>query len=104
MDYGGDCGGDDGGTTRVEVVSFEGGGDDMDRPIKNIMTKTKKRKAMTKKENNTTKTKAKEYADKDKDEDKDENPSEDQGFFFFLPCVDGCVVGDNAWCHPCLTF
>lgn len=26
---------------RVEIVSFDGGGDDMDRPIKNIMTKKK---------------------------------------------------------------
>ena len=28
---------------RVEIVSFDGGGDDMDRPIKNIMTKQKHR-------------------------------------------------------------
>ena len=35
-------------SSRVKIVSFEGGGDDLDRPIKRIMTSTTKTKTKTK--------------------------------------------------------
>lgn len=42
----------------IQIVAFEGGGDDMDLPLKNIMTKTKKATGANDKNNNNNNNKA----------------------------------------------